>query len=68
MPRIPTDALLEDSIECPLCGDMVPRGHTVLRGDQTRVCWFCHTDERMDSDPTDDDEAWDDEEDWDDWD
>ncbi len=73
MATTPNDLLMEDSVTCPTCGDSVPRGHTVLRADSRRICWFCHTDEQ---DPIDnervwgeEDEAWDDDdEDWDDWD
>ncbi len=53
-----------DTVECVICEDQVPRGHTVLRASIGRVCWFCHTDENVDPDP---DPDWD-EEDWDDWD
>ena len=62
------DLLMEDLVLCPTCGDQVPRGHTVLRVDLGRVCWFCHTDENVDPDTDPDDDWDDDDEDWDDWD
>ena len=67
MATLPNDLLMDETVTCPDCGDDVPRGHTVLRADNRRICWFCHTDEQ---DPSDTDDDWDDldDEDWDDWD
>ena len=65
------DILMEENVTCPICEDSVPRGHTVLRADNRRICWFCHTDDQDPSDPDDDgdNDDWDDEEEgWDDWD
>ena len=55
----------ESTVHCAICDERVPRGHTVLRADQGRICWFCHTDENVDPDSGWDD---DDDEEWDDWD
>ena len=67
-----TDILMEENVTCPICEDSVPRGHTVLRADSRRICWFCHTDEQDDTEPHytwgEEEEEWDDELDWDDWD
>ena len=60
------DTRIEDMVECVLCEEHVPRGHTVLRSGIGRMCWFCHTDENVDPDVDWDDDDYDDE--WDDWD
>lgn len=54
-------------VDCEVCGESVPYGHTLLRPDVGRICWFCYTDENVD--PDDDDWDDDDDRDWDDdWD
>jgi len=64
------DSSNHDAVQCAVCEEMVPRAHTVLRASLGRVCWFCHTDENVDSDREwdDDDDEDEDETDWDDWD
>jgi hypothetical protein len=61
-------------VHCEHCGDTVPHGHTLVRPDLGRICWFCYSDETVaeerrygddDDDWDDDDEEWD-EDDWDD--
>lgn len=53
----------DGSVICDTCEERVPRAHTILRSHGKRVCWFCHTDEPLESEADD----WDEEE-WDDWD
>lgn len=54
----------EDTVECALCGEFVPRSRSLVSAGLGRICQFCHSTEMVPPDGDDDDD-WDDD-DWDD--
>lgn len=53
-------------VDCGICGESIPQGHTLLRPEIGRICWFCYTDDNVDEDRDWFDDEEDEEPDWDD--